>query len=75
MFHCYLNLVSLDIHFNCSNTLNSNLPSILHPPSFDKADAYGAHPDELVDSLKSLTNGLGKMVSKLPVVEDTHVAC
>ena len=53
--------------------MNSDLSAILHPPPFDEADAYVAHPGQLVDSLKALTDRLGQLVGKVLVVEDAHV--
>lgn len=43
---------------------------VLCTPALDKGDADGAHPSELVDSLKALAHTLGQLVGKLLVVED-----
>lgn len=49
------------------------LSPVLSSPAFDKAHANGAHPGELVHSLKPLVDRLGEQGSKLLVVEDLQV--
>lgn len=62
------NVVVINSNLIC----DCNLP-VFGAPTLDEAHADGAHPGELVHSLKALVDRLGQQGSKLLVVEDLQV--
>lgn len=64
---------TVEVQFDPARCWCYSLPSVFSAPSFDEAHPYSTHTRQLVDSFKSLRDGLRKESCKLLVIEDLQV--